>query len=266
MIHPTVTKVGFEIFQWIKVDESEYKVRVDLDIGWFSFKHIFWCAVLGIPIILVWTIGSPLLAFFLLYRNRNKLNEAHVQKYYLMLYQGLRSRAYYWELINTIRKILMVAINVLMSTLPLTYAALTAVVTLLLLIRIQVNLAPYKLPLNNDLEIEATISGTATLFCGVLFIQDSVDVPEVLLLILIVLIIMNVRFFLFWSVWMLSTFVKKYVLLVSFYNLLSALIWKRDFAHQLLKGKDDEDFHPMKKLILGKVWIILSYFYRIRKR
>ena len=81
-----------------------------------------------------------------------------------MLYQGLKPKAYYWEIVNTIRKVLMVAINVFMSTLPLTYTAFTAVISLLFLIRLQIRLSPYKERLNNELEIEAMIAGTATLF------------------------------------------------------------------------------------------------------
>ena len=48
-----------------------------------------------------------------------------------MLYQGLKDKVFYWELINTIRKSLMVAINVFMSTVPLVYTAVTAVLALI---------------------------------------------------------------------------------------------------------------------------------------
>ena len=38
---------------------------------------------------------------------RNKLDTWDVKKYLVMLYQGLRLERYYWELINTIRKVLL---------------------------------------------------------------------------------------------------------------------------------------------------------------
>lgn len=82
----------------------------------------------------------------------------------LMLYQGLKDKVFYWELVNTIRKSLMVAIMVFMSTVPLVYSAITAVLTLVGLIRLQLRLSPYKLDLNNKLEVEAMVAGTATLF------------------------------------------------------------------------------------------------------
>lgn len=102
--------------------------------------------------------------FIFLVKNRKKLDSPKVQSYFLILYQGLRPQAYYWEFVNTIRKIFMVAINVFMSTLPITYAALTAVLVLVSIIRVQVSLQPYKSSINNELEIEASIAGTVTLF------------------------------------------------------------------------------------------------------
>lgn len=148
-------------------------MRVDLDIECFSGEHLKWCALLGIPIVLIWTIGCPVLVFIILFKNRHSLNEPHMQKYHLMLYQGLKDKVFYWELVNTLRKVLMISINVFMSTIPLVYAAITAVLLLIGLIRLQLSLHPYKLELNNIIEIEAMITGTATLFCGVLFISDD---------------------------------------------------------------------------------------------
>ena len=58
----------------------------------------------------------------------------------------------------------MVAINVFLSTMPLLYSSTTAVILLVILIRVQIKLKPYKDELNNELEIESMITGTATLF------------------------------------------------------------------------------------------------------
>lgn len=164
-----------------------------------------------------------------------------------MLYQGLRPEAYYWEFVNTIRKVIMVAINVFMSTLPITYAALTAVLSLIFLIRVQIHLAPYKSELNNELEIEATIAGTATLFCGVLFIRDEADVPELVILILVILMIINIRFFLLWSLLFLSTVAKKSDILLSTYNLLATLLFRRKFSKELLTQVEQEGQKNLKK-------------------
>lgn len=114
--------------------------------------------------LVVWVIGCPLLIAIILFKNRHSLNEPHVTRYFLLLYQGLRPKVFYWELINTVRKVSMVAINVFMSTVPLVYGATTAVLVLIALVRLQLRLNPYKNHLNNRLEVDAMVTGGATLF------------------------------------------------------------------------------------------------------
>ena len=104
------------------------------------------------------------------------------------LYQGLKDNVFYWELINTTRKICMIAINALLSTFPLIYSAASAVVVLVFLMRVQLRLHPYKRDLNNRLEMEAMTTGTATLFCGVLFVSDTQDFAIITTVILIVIL------------------------------------------------------------------------------
>ena len=157
-----------------------------------------WCIFIGVPIIVVWSIGLPVAAFSVLFKNRKSLHKLNVQRYLLMLYQGLKDNVYYWELINTTRKICMISINALLSTFPLIYSAASAVVVLVFLIRVQLRLQPYKRDLNNRLEMEAMTTGTATLFCGVLFVSDTQGFAIITTIILIIIMILNVRFFLLW--------------------------------------------------------------------
>jgi hypothetical protein len=89
LLHPMLTKVGFEIFQWIEVDEGNYRVRIDIDMEWFSAEHMFWASIINVPILLIWTFGCPIAILIILYRNRNNLDSPAMQKYFLFLFQGL---------------------------------------------------------------------------------------------------------------------------------------------------------------------------------
>jgi len=80
--------------------------------------------ILGIPMLIIWSFGIPFSAFVLLYKNRNKLEEPEIQKYYLMIYQGLKINRFYWEFVNTTRKIMILAINVFLSLESLFYRLL----------------------------------------------------------------------------------------------------------------------------------------------
>ena len=194
LLHPMLTKVGLEMFQWIKVDENKFSARINIDFGCFSADHLKWWTFLGVPIIIFWSIGCPLVVFWILFKKRHTLNDPKVQRYLLILYQGLKDKVFYWELINTVRKIMMIAINALLSTLPLIYSAISAVMILIVLLRVQIRLQPYKQEVNNKLEMEAMITGTATLFWGVLFVSDTQNFAAITTIILVVIIVRKIYY------------------------------------------------------------------------
>ena len=235
LLHPMLTKVGLEMFQCIKVDEGKYNARINIDFGCFSADHMKWCAFIGVPIVVFWSIGCPLLIFWILFKKRNSLSEPSVQRYLLMLYQGLKDKVFYWELVNTTRKILMIAINALLSTLPLVYSAVSAVLILIGLMRVQLRLQPYKHELNNKLEMEAMTTGTATLFWGVLFVSDSQGFSAITTLILIVIIVMNWRFIIIWLLCMIHTVTDKHEIFKSIFNILAIASWNKKFANQIIE-------------------------------
>ena len=57
--------------------------------------------------LLVWGIGAPIVALLVLLKYKKSLDTWNVQKYLLVLYQGVRTERFYWELINTTRKTLL---------------------------------------------------------------------------------------------------------------------------------------------------------------
>ena len=62
----------------------------------------------GVPILIIWVIGMPVLALVALFKNRNYLESLTMKKYFLLLYQGLRPEVFYWEIVNTLRKFMIV--------------------------------------------------------------------------------------------------------------------------------------------------------------
>ena len=64
---------------------------------------------------MLWTIGAPVFAFFILYKNKARLNEESMLYRYRMLYQGTRTKVFYWEYVNVARKVTLIAINTFMS-------------------------------------------------------------------------------------------------------------------------------------------------------
>lgn len=151
ILHPTITRTFVTVFQWIEVDNNDYRVIIDLDMKWFSAEHILWLSILTLPSILIWSIGIPLCAFIVLFKNRKNLENSHIQSYYLMIYQGLKPNKY-WEFWNTIRKVFILWVNILLSTQSINYRLLSMTTLLVIFYRIQLILQPYKTKINNRLE------------------------------------------------------------------------------------------------------------------
>ena len=242
LLHPMLTKVGLEMFQWIQVDESKSQARINLEFGCFSADHMKWCAFFGVPIVVFWSIGCPFVIFWIMFKKRHSLHDPNVQKYLLMMYQGLKDNVFYWELINTARKVLMIGINAFLSTLPLVYSATSAVLVLVGLMRLQLRLQPYKQDLNNKLEMEAMTAGTATLFWGVLFISDSQGFTVLTTMILTVIIIINIKFFLLWSLCMTHTLINRHEIFRSFFNILSIATCNRKLASKIIEEYESSKY------------------------
>ena len=124
------------------------------------------------------------------------------------MYQGYREEAFYWEFVNTVRKFLLVAINVFLAPYSASYRAMSALIVLLTLYRLQMWLQPYKLKVNNELENSAMVAVGFTIFGGVLFIKANEEVVAVEVFTFVLIIVINLVFFLFWFYLLSKTYEK----------------------------------------------------------
>jgi hypothetical protein len=95
--------------------------------------------------IVFYVVGFPAIAFLILYTNRQRLDKPEVIKYILLLYQGLNHDKYYWELINTIRKVLLLSYQVFIPDDYRLMKALFGVLTMFLISLLQERLKPFKI-------------------------------------------------------------------------------------------------------------------------
>ena len=89
-----------------------------------------------------------------------------------MLYQGLKIDRFYWELINTARKVILLCLPTFMFTVSLNYKILSATTIMLIILRVQHDLEPYKDDTNNKLEFYEIITGASTIYATLIF-QDG---------------------------------------------------------------------------------------------
>jgi len=178
--------------------------------------------------IVFWVFGAPLLVLFILTKNRNNLQEPYMKRYFLVLYQGLKKKTYYWEFVNTLRKMLMPALSVVLATFPAFYRAMVAIIILVILFRIQQYLHPYKMEENNQIEMLAVITGLVTLFGAIIFIDtdSETDVEFLKLFSLIVIILVNSYFILRWLHLLLYAFRYKHGALLTARKILGIALFR----------------------------------------
>jgi hypothetical protein len=82
----------------------------------YTGPHFFWAYCVALPGIIVWGIGIPLFAYFLLTADRKKLDTLEVKEKFGFLYRGYKKEFYYWEVVIMYRKIMMVVIAVVLQT------------------------------------------------------------------------------------------------------------------------------------------------------
>ena len=117
----------------------------------------------------------------------------------LILYQGLKQNRYYWEFINSLRKVLILMLFSLFITFAPFYRLMAAIIVLWITFRIQIYLSPYKEDRNNDIEILALLAGTLTLFSGLVFTSEDEQNSLINTIILVFVMVYNSIFAIKWA-------------------------------------------------------------------
>ena len=157
LLHPTLTQFCLRIFKCVEIGNGQRQVEMDIVTECWSDTHVKWIILLGkhshmtqiyiaIPMLVIYVIGTPVLAFMILFLNRKNLSENHVLRYFLLLYQGLKHDRYYWELCNTARKCLLLSLHVFIPDDIKIVKGMFGVFTLFFFSTLQLRLQPFKIP------------------------------------------------------------------------------------------------------------------------
>ncbi|CAI2371546.1 unnamed protein product [Moneuplotes crassus] len=193
LLHPKLTEQSLTLFRCVKIDEGDSRVRLDTHFECYSSNHLLWISTISVPIIVIWVISCPLAALILLYKYLKAPYDNKVKQYFMILYQGLNRDKFYWEFVNTARKILILIIFPFSTSMKM----LIAVSGLVIFARIQIRLQPYTDTENNKIEISAINAGILTIFSGLLYSQDEgiglLDTAT-----MIFCLVLNAHFFVNW--------------------------------------------------------------------
>lgn len=119
-----------------------------------------------------------------------------MKEYFLILYQGIKIDHFYWEFVNSGRKILILTSFLL----PETYGIISSLLILIILWRLQNYLKPYKKEKNNYIEMFGVNVAIITLTCGHIYNQTyEVNTDSLDLALLLIMLILNIIFICQWT-------------------------------------------------------------------
>eukprot|EP00003_Mantamonas_plastica_P032823 TRINITY_DN910_c0_g1_i6.p1 TRINITY_DN910_c0_g1~~TRINITY_DN910_c0_g1_i6.p1 ORF type:complete len:2849 (-),score=805.55 TRINITY_DN910_c0_g1_i6:52-8598(-) len=182
LAHPIITKNGFQMFNCVTYydgipgeagTKSFRYVAEDLSIDCETPEHKEW-ELIATLVVTLYCGGVPLLAVFILWRNRTELHTRKVQDKYRFLYDGYKTHRFYWEAVIMVRKVLIVSVVVLYREKALSqlYASLWVVFAALIAHLIA---RPYATHLSSRLEMFALIVTLITLMTGILYYSGEMD-------------------------------------------------------------------------------------------
>ena len=86
LAHPTLTSTAFSMINCYEIEDGEFWLQANLDIKCWNSLHKKWFFFVGVPMLIVWVLGTPIVSFFILFRNRKNLNDEVFFGRYRMLY------------------------------------------------------------------------------------------------------------------------------------------------------------------------------------
>ncbi|CAI2370626.1 unnamed protein product [Moneuplotes crassus] len=221
LLHPRLTQTSINTWRCVNIDTGVDLARFDMNIECYSASHLKYCFLIALPIMIIWVISMPVIAFILLFKVRKSGKENKIKQYFLILYQGLTPECFYWEFVNTIRKGIVLTCLLLPETGRIVLASITLVVSG----RIQMSLKPYKRDSNNQVEFLAIMAGVVTILTGLVFLeQNSVESLDAFVLFIICAV--NAAFILNWTYLFTQEFEEKYKL-AKITNMIGCMLCKR---------------------------------------
>jgi len=198
LIHPSIVKVMFDIFNCKTLDNDRTWLSSNLTILCWSEEHRRYAMGVALPGILLWGVAVPLLALIRLCMKRRTLDMLETRIPFGFLYNGYRTQRFYWEFTILYRKIIIITIGVFVLNISVAVQALCAMLVLVLAVIFQMREAPYINAVLNKLEHRAIVVAAVTVYCGMWFMTGDIGESSKVVM-LGVIVLANAYFLLLWS-------------------------------------------------------------------
>jgi len=205
LILPNLVDSMFSLFSCQEIEAGENWLTVDLSIRCWNGTHTLYMLAVGVPGVIVWVFGVPLICVGVLTKYRRRQDEIWLKMQYGFLLSGYTRHCFYWEFVILYRKVLIIICAVFInSSIPL--QALTIQIVLLVAFFLQLRVQPYTTPQLNMTETLAILVADVTIYCGLYYLTMQLSYVASWVL-FIIIVATNIVFLLYWittllrSVW-----------------------------------------------------------------
>ena len=183
LLYPTLCSQGFALFNCIRIGNDFYFL-IDLEEICYTGRHLSWMLAVGVPQLMLHVVGLPAVGFYMLYRNRHKLEHPVVRARYGLFLGGYKRNRYYWEVVVIMRKVSVVALSIFGTAISVEVQALMALLLICVCGVLQLAGRPFKVTKETirnqylvSLELAALLVIWLTMWGGVLMFQLNDAVP-----------------------------------------------------------------------------------------
>lgn len=230
LVHPNVVKTIFSSFSCKEIKRSGFWLNENLDIKCWSVSHSKTVKIISTPSVIIWGFGVPLFVLIVMIKRFKFLGKDENKVIFGFLYNGFKRRKFFWEFFILYRKLLIICISVFMATSSTAIQALTVIILLVIALYFQYSQHPYTTKHLNYMEIEALLTSTLTIYCGLYYIAQGLSIYiKVGLFVLILL--GNLYFILYWLYFMMKAVME---ILIGIFPRLKILLKKGDFINRPL--------------------------------
>ncbi|CAG9319459.1 unnamed protein product [Blepharisma stoltei] len=188
LIHPSLMHDLFSIYSCKEIDPGEFWLNADLNIRCWTPEHSFYAFIIAMPAIIIWGIAVPALCLTNLVRNWDRLDEVWIKLRYGFLFNGYKSKYYYWEFVIAYSKMILIAFSVFLSNVSIAVQAIAVVILLYVFLHTQRRNKPFILQIFNRMEFVSKCISLLTAFSGLFFLTGALNYAGKFFLLVIVLL------------------------------------------------------------------------------
>ena len=110
LMYPTLCKQAFGLFTCLFMEGKRY-LLADLEETCYEGRHVYYVIFVGIPQLIIFVAGLPIVGLYFLHRNRDNLDTMAVKVRYGIFFGGYKKERYYWEGVLIFRKVAVIIVS-----------------------------------------------------------------------------------------------------------------------------------------------------------